>query len=62
VAMSLRVLAATAILLLFLLKNASSKEGCMTHLESIYVCSFCPPMVGLPTLSPPAILYPGLYQ
>jgi hypothetical protein len=28
----------------------------------IYVCSFCPPMVGLPTLSPPAILYPGLYQ
>jgi hypothetical protein len=28
----------------------------------VYVCSFCPPMVGLPTLSPPTILYPGLYQ
>jgi hypothetical protein len=27
----------------------------------MYVCSFCPPMVGLPTLSPPTILYPGLY-
>jgi hypothetical protein len=35
VAMSLRVLVATAIVLLFLLKNASSKEGCMTHLESV---------------------------
>jgi hypothetical protein len=35
VVMSLRVLAATAIVLLFLLKKASSKEDCMTHLESV---------------------------